>query len=120
MYTSRINLGKLGENYAFERLKKMGYRILHQNYRCPIGELDMIAEQDGSLVFIEVRTKSSNRYGTPDESITRKKQEKLRQIAMVYLSNQRLYGKTCRFDVVCVEVDREGKCEKIEVIKQAF
>ncbi|MEW6661234.1 MAG: YraN family protein [Bacillota bacterium] len=120
MSNSRLNLGKLGEDYAFERLKKMGYRILHQNYRCPMGELDMIAEQDDSLVFIEVRTKSSNRYGTPAESITRKKQAKLRQMAMVYLSNHRLFGKTCRFDVVCVEVDRAGQCERIEIIKQAF
>jgi putative endonuclease len=120
MSKSRLTLGKLGEAFAFERLKKMGYRILTQNYRCPLGEMDMIAEQDGSLVFIEVRTKSCERYGTPADSITRKKQTKLRQIALVYLSNHGLSGKTCRFDVVCVKVDKTGKLENIEIIKQAF
>jgi len=120
MSNSRLNLGKLGEGYALVLLKEMGYRILHQNYRCQLGELDIVAEQDSSLVFIEVRTKSSNRFGTPAESITRKKQVKLRQMAMVYMANQSLFWKTCRFDVVCVEVDRAGKCERIEIIKEAF
>lgn len=120
MTNCRIALGKLGEEYAFEQLKKMGYRILCQNYRSPAGELDIVAEQDGSLVFIEVRTKTSHRFGTPAESITRKKQEKLRQMARIYISSNRLFGKPCRFDVVCVEVDRAGKCERLEVIKQAF
>jgi len=120
MSDNRLNLGRLGEGYALELLKKMGYRILHLNYRCQIGELDIVAEQNSTLVFVEVRTKSSHRFGTPAESITRKKQTKLRQMAMVYLANQQLFGKACRFDVVCVEVDRAGKCERIEIIKEAF
>ena len=77
----RRHIGILGENLAKDFLKKRGYRILETNYRCPAGEIDIIARQKDYLVFVEVRTKKSLEFGSPEESITPAKKDRMRATA---------------------------------------
>ena len=115
----RRNTGILGEKLAGDFLKKRGYHILETNYRCPEGEIDIIAGHKDSLVFIEVRTKRSLRFGTPEESITPTKREKLRTVAAHYQQTHDNLPSTWRIDVVAVEIDRKDKPSRIELIENA-
>ncbi len=116
----RKALGALGEKRAAEFLKKRGYRILETNFRCREGELDIISRDKDCLVFVEVRTRSSADFGTPEESITRAKKEKLVAVALAYLQTHRNLPESWRFDVVAVEVGRQGETIRIEVIENAL
>ncbi|HPD61349.1 MAG TPA: YraN family protein [Thermodesulfobacteriota bacterium] len=115
---SRIELGKRGEELAIGFLKKLHYKILEKNFRCKLGEIDIIALQGKTLVFIEVKTRSSLEYGSPQTSITSKKRKQLTKVAFFYLQKNRLFDRAARFDVVSVECDL-GK-EKVELIRNAF
>ena len=117
---NRKALGALGEKKAAEFLKKKGHRILETNFRCREGELDIISRDRDCLVFVEVRTRSSADFGTPEESVTRAKREKLVSVALAYLQTHRNLPESWRFDVVAVEVDREGQTTRIEVIENAL
>jgi putative endonuclease len=117
---NRKALGALGEKRAAEFLKKKGHRILETNFRCREGELDIISRDRDCLVFVEVRTRSSADFGTPEESVTRAKREKLVSVALAYLQTHRNLPESWRFDVVAVEVDREGQTTRIEVIENAL
>ena len=75
------HLGDRGESYAEDYLRRQGYRILTRNYRTKIGEIDLIADDHGTLVFIEVKTRSSVRYGIPSEAVNYKKKQKIIQTA---------------------------------------
>ncbi|MBI2857320.1 MAG: YraN family protein, partial [Chloroflexi bacterium] len=96
----RKRLGALGEKLAGDFLKKKGYRLLVRNYRCREGEMDIIARHKGCLVFVEVRTKSGGEYGTPEESITRAKRDKLVTVALAYLRAHPGKGQDWRIDMV--------------------
>lgn len=117
----RRHRGAEAEALAAAYLKRKGYQILVRNYRCRYGEIDLIAINQGTLVFIEVRAKSSSRYGTPQESVGYKKQQKLREVARYFLANEWRRGSPCRFDVVAVQIDREsGEMKALEHIENAF
>lgn len=111
----RRALGKKGEKLAQDYLKSKGYRILEANYRCSIGEIDIIAENKNRLAFIEVRTRSSREYGTPEESITEVKKEKLASLCMEYINSHKV-AKEWHLDLVAVELSREGKIERLDHI----
>jgi len=98
----RRSLGITGENIAADYLQKKGLRIIERNFRCRLGEIDIIAKQGSYLVFVEVRTRSSASCGLPQESITTAKINKLRRLAQVYMINKSLYNVDVRFDVVAV------------------
>ena len=115
----RRETGILGEKLAVEFLKKQGYRIRETNYRCPEGEIDIIAGHKDSLVFVEVRTKKSLEFGSPEESITPAKMEKLRTVAAGYLQTHQDLPASWRIDVVVVEIDRRGRPSRIELIENA-
>ena len=115
----RRNTGILGEKYARDFLKKRGYRILETNYRCPQGEIDIVARYKDSLVFIEVRTKTSQEFGTPEESITWAKRNRMRATAFHYLQAHSDLPQLWRIDVVAIELDRKGKPSRIELIENA-
>ena len=115
----RRNTGILGEKLAGDFLKKRGYRILEANYRCPAGEVDLIAEHKDYLVFIEVRTKRSREFGTPEESITPTKRERLRTVASYYQQTHCNLPQLWRIDVVAVELNQKGKPSRIELIENA-
>ena len=115
----RRDVGILGEKLARDFLKKRGYRILESNYRCPEGEIDIVARHKDTLVFVEVRTKRSLQFGSPEESITPTKMEKLRAVAAHYQQNRSNLPASWRIDVVAVEIDRKEKLLRIELIENA-
>ena len=115
----RKDTGILGEKLAKDFLRKQGYRIWETNYRCPEGEVDLIAEDKDCLVFVEVRTRRSLEFGSPEESITPTKRERLRAIVSQYLQTHDNLPQLCRIDVVAIELDRKGKPSRIELIENA-
>lgn len=120
MTNSKITLGKSGENAAVKYLQRLGYKVVQRNFRCKLGELDIVALHYNYLVFIEVRTIAGNFTGTPQESITLKKQQKLRQLALYYQLFHETGEIPVRFDVVAVTMNADGSTKKIELISNAF
>lgn len=117
----KIKLGARGEEIAASHLLQMGYRIVERNYRCPLGELDMIAYHEDTIVFVEVRTNSPANAGLAEASIGFRKQRKLRQVATYYLKLKGLLAHLARFDVVIVILEREARqARSIKLIKNAF
>jgi len=117
---NRQEVGKLGEKAARKFLKKRGYRIREVGFRCPHGEIDIVAQQKNSLVFVEVRTKRSLDFGTPEESITQAKKQKLITLALTYTSTHQNLPPLWRIDVVAIELDDKGKTKRIELIENAI
>ncbi len=115
----RRDTGILGEKLARDFLKKRGYHILETNYRCPEGEIDIVAKHKDSLVFIEVRTKKSLEFGSPEESITPAKKERMRSTASQYQQTHDNLPPLWRIDVVAVELTQKGKLSRIEIIENA-
>jgi len=115
----RQEVGKLGEKAAQKFLKKRGYRIRETGFRCRHGEVDIIAQQKDWLVFVEVRTKSNLDFGTPEESITQAKKEKLIASALTYTNTHQNLPPLWRIDFVGVELDDKGKPKRIELIENA-
>lgn len=111
--------GQEGEELAARYLEEQGYKILERNYRCALGEIDIIACDNEDLVFIEVKTRTSRAFGYPQESITRSKQFRLKKIALKYLAEKRPLYRNYRFDVVSILM-RNGKIDSIDVIRNAF
>ena len=114
----RRKLGDQGEDLAAVALKKQGYKIVERNYVTPLGEIDLIAKQKGVLVFIEVKTRKSGRFGAPAEAVHPAKQTKLRRLADYYLKQNRLGEVPVRFDVVSIVIEQVG--HRLEVIQDAF
>ena len=115
----RRDVGILGEKLARDFLEKRGYHIWQTNYRCPEGEIDIVAKHEDSLVFIEVRTRKSLEFGSPEESITPAKMEKLRTVAERYRQTHDNLPASWRIDVVAVELDASNKASRIELIENA-
>jgi putative endonuclease len=115
----RKELGAVGEKLARNFLKKKGYKIRETNFRCREGEIDIIAEKKGYLVFVEVRTKTGSDFGSPEESVTFAKKEKLIASALTYLSEHKNLPESWRIDFVAVELDQNGKATRIELIENA-
>ena len=115
----RRDTGNLGEKLAAEFIRKQGYVILQTNYRCPEGEVDIVARQKDCLVFVEVRAKRGREFGSPEESITPAKMEKLRRVAAHYRQTHDDIPDSWRIDVVAVEIDRQNRPLRIEIIENA-
>lgn len=112
---NRRKEGAYYENLVAEYLKTQGYEILEKNYRCRIGEIDLIAKEGETLVFVEVKYRRDDKMGNPKEAVNRKKQKKISMAASYYLMRE--CGRMdipCRFDVAAV------LGEQIEVVKNAF
>lgn len=108
------SLGRHGEALAVKYLKKLSYKILERNYRCPLGEIDIIAKDKNTIVFVEVKTRKSNEIIEPFESIGQKKQAKLRSLAEFYLQEKEIADCETRFDVLSiVQTDKENEIEHI-------
>ena len=116
---NRKEVGVLGEKLAKNFLKKKGYRVRETNFRCRHGEIDIIAEKKDCLIFIEVRTKTSTDFGSPEESITFAKKEKLIASALAYQNVHQNLPLSWRIDFVAVELDQKGKATRIELIENA-
>ena len=116
----RRDTGILGEKLARDFLKNKGYHVIETNFRCPQGEIDIVARDKDCLVFIEVRAKKSLIFGTPEESITPAKMERLRAIAEHYRQTHDNLPPQWRIDVVAVELDRKNKPSRMELIENAI
>lgn len=111
-------LGEEGERIAERYLRKKGYRLVERNYRCHTGELDLIALDGKVIVFIEVKTRTDDRFGTPLESVHRGKQQRMIRAALFFLSQHRLHDRESRFDVIGVSFSSHGPV--VEHIRNAF
>jgi len=116
---SPIELGRTGEELALKYLQRKKYRILSQRFRFMRGEIDIIAEKDNTLVFIEVKTRRNTKFGFPEEAVTQKKQKQIRRIAQGYLARYNKQDAACRFDVLSVLVSENNKI-KIDHFVNAF
>ncbi len=119
MPDTRRALGQLGEELAAEHVRRLGYVILERNYRCPYGEMDIVARDGQRMAFIEVRTRRNTRLGTPEESVTPRKQARLATVARSYLQAEGYTDLDWGIDVVAVELDRHGGVRRIELIRNA-
>lgn len=115
----RKRLGAAGEEAALSYLMRQGYRLLEKNYRCRLGEIDLIAEDGESVVFIEVKTRSNLLFGVPQEAVDHSKQKKIRRIAQHFLLSRGLEEKPVRFDVIAVLYSETGDFV-IEHLKSVF
>jgi len=112
-------LGKSGENIALNYLKDNKYKIIARSYRLFRGEIDIVASDQKTLVFVEVKTRKSTDYGFPEESVTPSKQRQIKKIAQGFLAKNNLQDVECRFDVISLSFD-EKEGFSIRHIKNAF
>jgi putative endonuclease len=115
---ARQHLGELGETLACAELESQGYAILARRWRGRHGEIDIVAEDGDTLVFVEVRMKASAEFGTAAESVTRGKQRRVARMALEYLLVNRIHDRPCRFDVVAIDVI--DNVPRISLIRAAF
>ncbi len=115
-------MGISSEKIAEQHLASVeNYIILDRNYRCPLGEIDLVAMDGNTLVFVEVRSSSSPYPDLAGESVGFRKQKKLRQLASIYLNEKKIPHFRCRFDVVILLMDKERKtAREIGLYKNAF
>jgi putative endonuclease len=118
MLNRQQKFGKRSERLAAEYLKRKGYRIIETNYRSKVGEIDIIAKEKATIVFVEVKARSSNRFGSPKGAVTPAKQRKISMAALDYLKQSSQTDARARFDVV--SIDTASGNTDIEVVKNAF
>jgi len=111
-------LGSTGEDRAVNFLRQKGFSIIRTNYRTPDGEIDIIAQDGDTLVFVEVKSRRSLSYGAPEAAVDMMKQKKLRKIALQFISHYQLFDRDCRFDIVALHY--EEKAIQIKYIPNAF
>lgn len=119
MYKNK-SLGIYGEKAAIKFLEDEGYKVLAKNYRCKIGEIDIIAADGDTLSFIEVKTRSSNQYGRPCEAVNYNKQIKIVKTALHYINRNNLTQWMSRFDIVEILIETDDRINSINLIKNAF
>ncbi len=115
----RIRLGKSGENVACRELRRRGYEILARRFRTRFGEIDIVARDAATIAFVEVKTRRTGAFGTPAEAVGPWKQHKVWLMASDYLSRRGWQDRPCRFDVVAISIDRDGR-RSVDVFKGAF
>ena len=121
MTWKRLQFGKKGEKQAESYLKKQGYRILKKNYRNKVGEIDLIAEHNSILVFIEVKSRSNTSIEHPFMAVTPRKQKQIARTASSFIAQNKISDREIRFDVVSVLADNENSDSlKIEILQDAF
>jgi putative endonuclease len=116
---ARQSLGKSGEDRACEALRRRGYVILERRYRARMGEIDIIARDGGTIVFVEVKARAGDDYGGAAAAVTPWKQRKVALMAAGYLARRGIHDAPCRFDVVVVDYNAGGDAD-VEVIPHAF
>jgi putative endonuclease len=118
MTLARQLLGRIGEELAVEVLERQGYAILARRYRTECGEIDIVADDGGTLVFVEVKAREDAEFGTAAEAVTWWKRRRLVRMARDYLTRERLCDRPCRFDVVAIMFDQVPP--SIELYRSAF
>jgi putative endonuclease len=110
-------LGREGEDRAARYLVKQGYKILERNFSTTVGEIDLIALHEGAVVFVEVKTRTTDAYGAPELAVTPQKQRRMVKAALSYIKRRKFYQVPCRFDIVAISAATE---KEIELIQNAF
>lgn len=118
MTKERLDLGNLGERLALQKIKHLGYKCIERNYRCSLGEIDLIARDGESLVFIEIKTRRGSSTGRAKEAVNQRKIRQISKAALAYMKANNCWDTKARFDVVAVNIT--GDREEIEVVKDAF
>ena len=118
MTRARIAFGKTGEDLACRELERRGYAIIARRHRCRGGELDIVASDGPTLVFVEVKARDSRAFGDAAEAVTWQKQQRIVRLASEYVMRHHLSDSPCRFDVVAIQFD-DGR-PVIEVFQDAF
>jgi putative endonuclease len=114
----RLDLGKWGEDLALKKVKKLGYKCIARNYRCPVGEIDLIAKDGDTLVFIEIKTRRGRSLAYAKEAVNQWKRRQLSKAALAYMKANGCAETRARFDVVVISLD--GGAQEIEVVRNAF
>ena len=120
MSDSRIKVGKTGEALAIDHFKARGYEIREQNYRTRSGEIDLIVQREKRVVFVEVKTRRSSKFGVPQAAVTPAKQKQISKIALSYLQRHNLLDVPCQFDVVAIVLSWKFERVKLQHIENAF
>ena len=115
MSDAPVKLGRRGEDLAVAELARRDFEIVARNWRCLMGEVDIVARQCGAYHFFEVRTRRGMAFGTPEESVTEAKQQRMVEVALTYLGEHELNDVDWRVGVVAVEMDRAGHPLRVEV-----
>jgi putative endonuclease len=118
MTRSRVTLGEIGENLACAELERRGYAILARRYRSRRGEIDIVACEGRTVVFVEVKTRNGSEFGNGADAVTWSKRRRIAAIAAEFLARHRLLDRPCRFDVVSIGLAQDGPA--IEVYTSAF
>ena len=108
-----VQTGRLGEKLAREYLKKKGYKILEQNYRTRYGEIDLVVQKKDVLVFVEVRCKGGEQFGTPEETLNWKKLQKVKTNATAYVARSK-WNKLYRVDGICIVLNENHGVQRLE------
>lgn len=118
----RKKLGNYGEELAQKAYEADGFQLIARQFRCRAGEIDLIMSKSNLLVFVEVRTKSSRQFGTGDQSVTQRKQERIRKVSQYFIHKHTNYDPNTmiRFDVVSIFIDKKQKKAWIKRIPEAF
>lgn len=111
---NNIKKGKMGENEAIKYLISQGYRIVDRNYRTKLGEIDIIAIKSNVLVFVEVKTRTSAKYGYPYEAVNWKKREKIYKTSLIYIKYKKMEGYQIRYDIIEVFLRKKPRINHIE------
>jgi putative endonuclease len=118
MTQARVALGKTGEDLACGELEKRGYEIIARRYRQRSGEIDIVARDGETTVFVEVKARDSREFGDAAEAVTSHKQRRIVRLAAEYVTRHHLANRPCRFDVVAIHFEAGGP--QIEVFQNAF
>jgi putative endonuclease len=114
---NRQQLGRWGEDAAAAELERRGYAIATRNWRCPAGEVDIVARRGSIWVFVEVRARRGDAFGSPEESLTAAKQARMVAVAEHYLAEHELDEVDWRLDLVALELDHAGHLIRLEVLE---
>ena len=115
----RVLLGKAGEDLACRELRRRGYAVVARRYRTRAGEIDIVASDGATIVFVEVKTRRTSRFGTPQEAVTWRKCARLRAMAADYLARRGLSDSPCRFEVVAVTIG-DRRRPRLEIVPVVF
>ncbi len=116
---ARRGLGRTGERLAADALMNKGYHIIERNFRCRLGEIDLVAEDEHDLIFVEVKARRGTSFGLPEDALTLVKRRKLLELASYYLDLHTCAERSWRIDVVAVQFSSGGKLEEIRIYQHA-
>ena len=107
-----LETGKLGEDIAEKFLREKGYQIITRNFKTKYSEMDLIAKKDNSLIFVEVKTRAGDNFGSPEEAINKRKRRRLKRAAQAFTAFHHWEG-PFRIDAVCIVLDKEGEIHRL-------